>query len=66
MLLIQGEDDPTDPLGQSQEMYRALRQVGAIQRRDRRQRRPHPGPHPLSVVDSAAAWWANGAITART
>jgi len=29
MLLIQGEDDPTDPLGQSQEMYRALRQVGA-------------------------------------
>lgn len=29
MLLIQGEDDPTDPLGQSQEMYRALKQVGA-------------------------------------
>ncbi len=28
MLLLQGEDDPTDPLGQSQEMYRALRQVG--------------------------------------
>ena len=27
-LLIQGESDTTDPLGQSQEMYRALRQVG--------------------------------------
>lgn len=27
-LLIQGESDATDPLGQSQEMYRALRQAG--------------------------------------
>ena len=27
-LLLQGESDTTDPLGQSQEMYRALRQVG--------------------------------------
>jgi dipeptidyl aminopeptidase/acylaminoacyl peptidase len=27
-LLIQGEDDKTDPLGQSLEMYRALRQMG--------------------------------------
>jgi dipeptidyl aminopeptidase/acylaminoacyl peptidase len=27
-LLIQGEADSTDPLGQSQEMYRALRQAG--------------------------------------
>jgi dipeptidyl aminopeptidase/acylaminoacyl peptidase len=27
-LLIQGEADATDPLGQSREMYRALRQVG--------------------------------------
>jgi len=27
-MLIQGEADSTDPLGQSQEMYRALRQVG--------------------------------------
>ena len=27
-LLLQGEDDTTDPLGQSKEMYRALRQVG--------------------------------------
>ncbi len=27
-LLIQGEADTTDPLGQSQEMYRALRQAG--------------------------------------
>jgi len=27
-LLLQGESDKTDPLGQSQEMYRALRQVG--------------------------------------
>lgn len=27
-LLLQGEEDKTDPLGQSQEMYRALRQVG--------------------------------------
>jgi dipeptidyl aminopeptidase/acylaminoacyl peptidase len=27
-LLIQGETDVTDPLGQSQEMYRALRQAG--------------------------------------
>ncbi len=26
-LLLQGEDDTTDPLGQSQEMYRALRQT---------------------------------------
>ena len=29
LLLLQGEDDPTDPLGQSQEMRRAMRQVGA-------------------------------------
>ena len=27
-LLLQGENDKTDPLGQSQEMYRALRQMG--------------------------------------
>ena len=27
-LLLQGEADTTDPLGQSQEMYRALRQIG--------------------------------------
>jgi dipeptidyl aminopeptidase/acylaminoacyl peptidase len=27
-LLLQGEADETDPIGQSQEMYRALRQVG--------------------------------------
>ena len=27
-LLLQGESDTTDPLGQSKEMYRALRQVG--------------------------------------
>jgi dipeptidyl aminopeptidase/acylaminoacyl peptidase len=27
-MLLQGEDDTTDPLGQAQEMYRALRQVG--------------------------------------
>jgi dipeptidyl aminopeptidase/acylaminoacyl peptidase len=27
-LLIQGQDDTTDPLGQSEEMYRALRQEG--------------------------------------
>jgi dipeptidyl aminopeptidase/acylaminoacyl peptidase len=27
-LLLQGADDTTDPLGQSQEMYRALRQAG--------------------------------------
>jgi dipeptidyl aminopeptidase/acylaminoacyl peptidase len=29
LLLLQGEQDPTDPLGQSLEMRRALRQVGA-------------------------------------
>lgn len=28
MLLLQGEDDPTDPIGQSQEMRRALKQMG--------------------------------------
>lgn len=28
LLLIQGQADTTDPLGQSQEMYRALRQMG--------------------------------------
>jgi dipeptidyl aminopeptidase/acylaminoacyl peptidase len=28
-LLLQGQSDTTDPLGQSQEMYRALRQMGA-------------------------------------
>ncbi len=28
MLLLQGEADTTDPLGQSEEMYRALRQMG--------------------------------------
>ena len=29
LLLLQGEDDPTDPLGQSQEMYRAMHEIGA-------------------------------------
>jgi dipeptidyl aminopeptidase/acylaminoacyl peptidase len=29
LLLIQGQDDPTDPLGQSEEMRRAMTQVGA-------------------------------------
>jgi dipeptidyl aminopeptidase/acylaminoacyl peptidase len=28
-LLLQGEDDPTDPLGQSQEMRRAMKEIGA-------------------------------------
>jgi dipeptidyl aminopeptidase/acylaminoacyl peptidase len=27
-MLLQGESDMTDPLGQAQEMYRALRQAG--------------------------------------
>jgi len=27
-MLLQGQNDTTDPLGQAQEMYRALRQVG--------------------------------------
>jgi dipeptidyl aminopeptidase/acylaminoacyl peptidase len=30
MLLLQGEADTTDPLGQSEEMYRALRQMGVL------------------------------------
>lgn len=29
LLLLQGEEDPVDPLGQSQEMHRAMLQVGA-------------------------------------
>ncbi|HEX7946656.1 MAG TPA: alpha/beta fold hydrolase, partial [Phenylobacterium sp.] len=29
LLLLQGEEDPVDPLGQSQEMHRAMQQVGA-------------------------------------
>ncbi len=29
LLLLQGEDDPTDPLGQSQEMRRAMKEIGA-------------------------------------
>ncbi|MBU1377569.1 MAG: alpha/beta fold hydrolase [Alphaproteobacteria bacterium] len=29
LLLLQGEEDPVDPLGQSQEMHRAMMQVGA-------------------------------------
>jgi dipeptidyl aminopeptidase/acylaminoacyl peptidase len=29
-LLLQGESDTTDPLGQAQEMYRALRQMGLL------------------------------------
>lgn len=29
LLLLQGEADPTDPLGQSQEMRRAMKQIGA-------------------------------------
>jgi dipeptidyl aminopeptidase/acylaminoacyl peptidase len=45
-LLIQGEDDTTDPLGQSQEMYRALRQVGVHVEMVQYPREGHP---PLSA-----------------
>jgi dipeptidyl aminopeptidase/acylaminoacyl peptidase len=45
-LLIQGEEDITDPLGQSQEMYRALRQVGVHVEMVQYPREGHP---PLSA-----------------
>lgn len=45
-LLIQGETDITDPLGQSQEMYRALRQVGVHVELVQYPREGHP---PLSM-----------------
>jgi dipeptidyl aminopeptidase/acylaminoacyl peptidase len=45
-LLIQGETDVTDPLGQSQEMYRALRQVGVHVEMVQYPREGHP---PLSM-----------------
>lgn len=45
-LLIQGETDSTDPLGQSQEMYRALRQVGVHVEMVQYPREGHP---PLSL-----------------
>src|SRR6201999_3408685 len=41
-LLIQGEEDVTDPLGQSQEMYRALRQVGVRVEMVQSPREGHP------------------------
>jgi dipeptidyl aminopeptidase/acylaminoacyl peptidase len=45
-LLIQGETDSTDPLGQSQEMYRALRQIGVHVEMVQYPREGHP---PLSL-----------------
>jgi dipeptidyl aminopeptidase/acylaminoacyl peptidase len=45
-MLIQGETDVTDPLGQSQEMYRALRQVGVHVEMVQYPREGHP---PLSM-----------------
>jgi dipeptidyl aminopeptidase/acylaminoacyl peptidase len=55
-LLIQGESDVTDPLGQSREMYRALRQVGVHVEMMQYPREGHPLSAGMRGFPSQEPW----------
>jgi dipeptidyl aminopeptidase/acylaminoacyl peptidase len=59
-LILQGEADTTDPLGQSQELYRGLKHYGVKAEFVEYPREPH-GPreekHNLDVLNRIVAWY---------
>jgi dipeptidyl aminopeptidase/acylaminoacyl peptidase len=59
-LILQGEADTTDPLGQSQELYRGLKHYGVKAEMVEYPREPH-GPreekHNLDVLNRIVAWY---------
>jgi dipeptidyl aminopeptidase/acylaminoacyl peptidase len=59
-LILQGEDDTTDPLGQSQQLYRGLKHYGVKAELVEYPREPH-GPqeekHNLDILHRIAAWY---------
>jgi dipeptidyl aminopeptidase/acylaminoacyl peptidase len=59
-LILQGEADTTDPLGQSQELYRGLKHYGVKAELVEYPREPH-GPreekHNLDVLNRIVAWY---------
>jgi len=59
-LILQGEDDTTDPLGQSQQLYRGLKHYGVKAELVEYPREPH-GPqeekHNLDILNRIAAWY---------
>ena len=68
LLLLQGESDTTDPLGQSQEMYRALRQDGVpVELVAYPQRAPRPPcrGHLRPTGGGAVAWVRRAAADRR-
>jgi dipeptidyl aminopeptidase/acylaminoacyl peptidase len=59
-LLLQGEDDTTDPIGQSQQFYRGLKRYGVASELVLYPREPH-GPreekHLLDRLNRIVAWY---------
>lgn len=59
-LILQGENDTTDPLGQSQQLYRALKHYGVKAELVEYPREPH-GPqeekHNLDILNRVVAWY---------
>jgi dipeptidyl aminopeptidase/acylaminoacyl peptidase len=59
-LILQGEADTTDPLGQSQELYRGLKHYGVKAELVEYPREPHgprEGKHNLDVLNRILAWY---------
>ena len=59
-LILQGENDTTDPLGQSQQLYRGLKHYGVKAELVQYPREPH-GPqeekHNLDILNRIVAWY---------
>ncbi|MBV8207167.1 MAG: S9 family peptidase [Acidobacteria bacterium] len=59
-LILQGENDTTDPLGQSQQLYRALKHYGVRAELVQYPREPH-GPqeekHNIDILKRIVAWY---------
>jgi dipeptidyl aminopeptidase/acylaminoacyl peptidase len=58
-LILQGEDDPVDPLGQSLELYRGLKRYGVVSDLVLYPREPHgfqEAKHRVDVQKRMVAW----------
>lgn len=61
-LILQGEADTTDPLGQSQELYRGLKRYGVETEfviYPREPHGPHEEKHMLDILNRILAWYDN-------
>jgi dipeptidyl aminopeptidase/acylaminoacyl peptidase len=59
-LILQGESDPVDPIGQSEELYRGLKRYGVQTELVVYPREPHgfqEGKHRLDVLNRMLAWF---------